>query len=88
MESSIAVFLWRWIACEHLPTNCARTTPDACKEGAVCLGRAAPGGMRSRNQSNATPPSCEHLLCTRRGGHRRNDEGGPIPSRPFGYDQV
>ena len=76
MESSIAEFLERQLACELLPTVNIRTAVSSLSRE-VCMSRSLEGDdALKRWEARAymcTWPEQPHIF---------------IPSRPFGYDQV
>ena len=82
MESSIAVFLMRQLACEQLPTIC---------ESLSCDGSTAASLQRSPHMPVSI---CSYRWPVEQAGLTALPRGWGvvhqlvIPSRPFGYDQV
>ena len=72
MESSIAVFLMRWVACELPPT-----VEDKGEGQSILCGLAF---MPIVCSNVLWFHVCTHSLSS--------GSAGGIPSRPFGYDQV
>ena len=85
MESSIAVFLMRQLACEQLPTMC----------GGAFRGGSPPGHLLcSPLRLCLHTATCSYRWLGKQAGQTASPRDGGvshqlvIPSRPFGYDQV
>ena len=84
MESSIAVFLMRQLACEQLPTIC----------GSASCGGSTAARLQRCPPAHVPVPICSHRWLVEQAGLAASPRGWGvghqlvIPSRPFGYDQV